>query len=265
MWQRRRRLGFLALLGCLVGLKISALVVDTPAARSLSPDFSATADSDERNRSFFAFIGKELDLINLEIAADRELIESMRRQEAAGNQLDLHALRHLERIVKHYGLSGLDPREDSDWSFLLLHVDQLPPSLVLVQAAYESEWGTSSPAREANNFFGQLCFEPGCGLEPVDRGEGLISEIRRFSNVRDSVEAYTHEMNTDETYFEFRLLRARMRSEGTSLLGSTLAGGLANYSVRGQGYVENLRSMIRMNRLEPLRETEFSRASLLSE
>ncbi|MDZ7825939.1 MAG: glucosaminidase domain-containing protein [Gammaproteobacteria bacterium] len=45
----------------------------------------------------------------------------------------------------------------------LRRADEIPPSLVLAQAAAESAWGTSRFARMANNLFGQPRFTEGCG------------------------------------------------------------------------------------------------------
>ena len=87
-------------------------------------------------------------------------------------------------------------------------------------------------------------------MVPGSRIEGASHEVAVFANPRKSVESYIHNLNTNAAYAGFRQLRADMRQRQQQLSGATLAEGLLKYSSRGEEYVDELRSMIRVNRLE---------------
>jgi hypothetical protein len=85
----------------------------------------------------------------------------------------------------------------------------------------------------------------------VNRREGLIHEVRSFSTPAESVHSYIYNVNTHERYREFRLARERMRDAERSLSGYELADHLFAYSQRRKAYVNEIKSMIRFNELEP--------------
>jgi ABC-type amino acid transport substrate-binding protein len=51
-------------------------------------------------------------------------------------------------------------------------------------------------------------------------------------------------------YEEFRKLRAKLKAEGKPLTSLALADGLIHYSERGQEYVDTLKGIIRVNKLD---------------
>jgi hypothetical protein len=51
-------------------------------------------------------------------------------------------------------------------------------------------------------------------------------------------------------YEDFRRLRAQLRAEGKPLTSLALADGLIRYSERGQEYVDTLKGIIRVNKLD---------------
>jgi Bax protein len=130
---------------------------------------------------------------------------------------------------------------------MLIHVDKIPASLALIQAAKESGWGTSYFAREGNNLFGHWCFEKGCGIIPRRRPEGATYEVRTFDDVADSVRAYIRNLNSHPAYREVRMQRYRMRLAGKQPDAHLMAGGLEHYSGIGMKYVETVREMIEGN------------------
>lgn len=135
-----------------------------------------------------------------------------------------------------------------EWDALLRRVDAVPMTLVMAQAANESNWGQSRFAQQGNNLFGQWCFTPGCGIVPEKRPEGARHEVRSFASVNDSVRSYLHNINTHRAYRDLRRIRAQDRAEGRVATGTQLAGGLNSYSERGEAYVNEIRSTIRVNR-----------------
>jgi Bax protein len=125
-------------------------------------------------------------------------------------------------------------------------VDAIPPSLVLAQAAVESGWGTSRLAKDAHNFFGIMCFKPGCGV-PFDGGPG---EFRRFVGVNDSIAFYMRLINTKGAYRAARAERMRHRLIGDVPSGLALAKTLLSYSELGSRYIDFLLKIMRENKLD---------------
>jgi len=121
--------------------------------------------------------------------------------------------------------------------------------LALAQAANESAWGTSRFAQDGNNLFGQWCYTNGCGLVPSRRREGATHEVRRFDNIRDSVESYIHNLNTFPSYQMLRRIRQQLRQQDRPIDGVSLADGLESYSSRGLDYIVELQRMIYSNEL----------------
>jgi Bax protein len=57
-------------------------------------------------------------------------------------------------------------------------------------------------------------------------------------------------LNTHQSYTEFRDLRNKLRINDQPVTGLALVQGLSNYSERGEEYVAQIASMIRANGLE---------------
>jgi len=149
----------------------------------------------------------------------------------------------LERLMAEYGVD----RKDWDWERrgreLLRRLDEVPAALVVAQAAMESGWGTSRFALEGNALFGQWTWK-GDGLRPLAAGPEATHKVRVFPDLRASVRAYLHNLNTGSAYREFRALRARLREAGRPLDAGLLARGLERYSQRGLAYVHELQRML---------------------
>lgn len=126
---------------------------------------------------------------------------------------------------------------------LLARVDTVPVSLLLAQGAIESSWGRSRFAREGNNIFGILTWGEK-GLVPNDRGEGKTHKMMNYDNVLDSVRDYLLTINCQDAYKPLR----RIRQQTTDVM--LLVEGLENYSVRKNEYIEDVKEMIRHNRLQ---------------
>jgi uncharacterized FlgJ-related protein len=133
---------------------------------------------------------------------------------------------------------------------LLYRLDVIPAGLALGQAAYESGYGTSRFAIEGNALFGQWTYG-GQGLKPEQQRKELGDHrIASYDWPFDSVRGYFINLNSHPAYEEFRRLRAEMKAQGQPLSSLALADGLIRYSERGQEYVDTLKGMIRVNRLE---------------
>jgi Bax protein len=130
-----------------------------------------------------------------------------------------------------------------------MRVDEIPPSLALAQAAIESAWGTSRFAVQGNNLFGQWCYKKGCGLVPLRRDSGSRHEVAKFSSVTQSVNAYMRNLNTHRAYSDLRANRAQLKATEQNVTGHLLAANLLDYSELREVYVEEIRAVIRINKL----------------
>jgi Bax protein len=151
----------------------------------------------------------------------------------------------------YYRVPG-DPNDPVFRHRLLLRVDTLPPALALAQAANESAWGTSRFAREGNNLFGHWTWDPAEGMLPRQRDAGATHFVRIFPDIQSAVGAYLHNINSGAAYRKLRRMRAAMRAAGQAPDPLRLAGGLVNYSERGEAYVRAIRTLIRSNGLDAL-------------
>jgi Bax protein len=100
--------------------------------------------------------------------------------------------------------------------------------------------------------FGQWCYQPGCGIVPKRRGEGQVHEVASFDDVDAAVASYLRNINSHRAYADLRAARADLRAANQPVTGNAMANHLLRYSERGLDYVEEIQSMIRVNKLAVL-------------
>ena len=159
----------------------------------------------------------------------------------------------MTKLASGYGVPKTDLTE------LRRRVDVVPASLALAQGAEESGWGTSRFARLGNAVFGQRTFQKGDGLVPLRREQGQRHEVKSFNNLYRSVRAYVWNLNTHAAYEKFREKRASFRFRGLPPDGYELTETLDRYSERGENYIQTIRTIIQLNRLD-----EFYHVRLLT-
>jgi Uncharacterized FlgJ-related protein len=212
------------------------------------PNFEQFADVRNKKQAFFGFLAPIVQAENASIEQERERVVRIQQHLLAGNKLSSEQSKQLTAIAERYNVDVDSNDYEATFGVLLRRVDVVPEALVLVQAANESGWGTSRFATEALNFFGQWCFTKGCGLVPDARADDMSHEVRKFSSVNASVRSYLRNINTHPAYFELRRLRAEKRAAGADVRALDLTPGLLSYSERGEEYIYELNSMIRVNR-----------------
>lgn len=242
MTDPRRRLGALAAGALLVVASAGILIVMQSGSL---PDFRQYPAGPERKTEFFGFVHPLIVSENERVLRERRRLKSLDTEDDLG-WLDTI---WLNRLASDYGIETQEMEPVDIVDVLLPRVDIVPESLALAQAAKESGWGTSRFAREGNNLFGEWCFDPGCGSVPGNRAEGRSHEVRNFSKPGKSIRSYIRNLNTHESYKDFRAARAGMRAAGRDLSGPMLAGQLSRYSERRLAYVDEIRSLIRANDL----------------
>ena len=208
------------------------------------PDFAAFTEVSTKKLNFFNYLKKLSKTANNKIVQLRSELKKINPQQLTQKQGQL-----LKRLSKSYKVQSLVAAEQID--LLLYKIGIIPSALVLAQAANESAWGTSRFATQGNNLFGQWCFSSGCGLVPSGRPDGANYEVRKFKDPQASVDAYMRNLNSHGSYAGLRRIRTCLTAKGEAVTARALSAGLMSYSSRGVDYIDDIRSMIRVNKLEP--------------
>lgn len=215
------------------------------------PDFSSFGQPQERKLAFIDTLLPLIEEKNEALLEARALIVDIQHQMDMGEALMARQIEILESLRERYHVShDMYPDTAKAVEILLLRIDIIPPSMALAQAAMESGWGTSRFATEAYNLFGQWCYTAGCGVVPERRARGARHEVQAFISIEESIDAYYKNINTHSAYRHLRQLRAQLREIDGGLTGTELVAGLEKYSERGQRYIDELRTIIRVNSLE---------------
>ena len=214
------------------------------------PDFAAMEeDVTMMKAAFYAYLTPMVIHHNDAIRDQRARLKEVQQKISSGTPLSGADRRWLNTLAEQYELeSDQEMMPQTLVQTLLLRVDTVPLELALVQAAKESGWGRSRFAVEANNLFGQWCYVEGCGMVPSNRAAGANHEIEVFSSVSEAMRRYMNNLNTHESYRDFRRLRQQLRESGKPLTGMALVSGLTLYSERREAYVEDIRGMLQQYR-----------------
>ncbi|HCH32899.1 MAG TPA: bax protein [Oceanospirillaceae bacterium] len=208
------------------------------------PNFGAMLDVKTKKTAFFNYLLVLSQTANTKIKQLRAEIKRMNPQRLTQLQTQ-----RLNRLSKSYKIKTTDPQQQIN--LLLRKIERVPAALVLAQAANESAWGTSRFATQGNNLFGQWCFSKGCGLIPSGRPAGETYEVRKFKDPQASVDAYIRNLNSHGSYIGLRRIRECLINNQQTVTGRALSAGLIGYSSRGVDYINDIRGLIRVNKLEP--------------
>jgi len=233
---------------------ISNTSITSNKTEVITPLFSTFTVISEKKEYFFEFFTPLIKELNTEIRRSRSRLLNINKSLAENDSKDNYILSRQDRffimrITALYGITDTDTNITDKIQRLLKRVDELPPSMVLAQAATESAWGTSRFAVKGNNYFGEWCFKSGCGFIPRLRRANSHHEVAKFNTVRDSLRSYFFNINTHRAYRELRGIRENLRKENKNLDGRILAEGLIRYSERRESYVAELKSIITTNQL----------------
>ena len=227
---------------------LQRLAYTLPAPKFVElPDFNQYVDTTTKKRAFFNYLRPYVKRENARLRALRQQLIEIQEKKEKRMRMSLEEYAFLYSLYDEFRMDVAET-DQSMLQELLKRVDIIPDTLVLMQAANESAWGTSRFAVEGYNFFGQWCFREGCGLVPQLRGDDQSHEVAKFANPGASIKSYFYNLNTFHTYESLRVIRARLRAEGKPVRGEALAAGLGSYSERGEDYIAEISGMIRFNR-----------------
>ena len=232
--------------GLEVAVTIAVLGVVILVSSNLNglPDMQAIEDISERKATFFNYLSPIAETLNRDILERRAWLLEVSEKYQRDQDLSFLDEYKLKSLAQDYALEWDASDPAAIIAALRLRVDLVPISLVLVQAAKESGWGTSRFAREGNNLFGQWCYSEGCGIVPANRASGAKHEVREFDSIKDAISAYLHNINTGKAYASLRKIRADQRKAGKNPDGKALADGLLHYSQRREAYVQEVKVML---------------------
>lgn len=213
----------------------------------------------EKKELFYRFLAPLILHANAMVLNRRAILEDALARLKAGGSLstvELASVREFAPILRvrnpadAAALPASGPDTQAVLEELLYKLDIIPAGLALGQAAYESGYGTSRFAAQGNALFGQWTFG-GKGLKPEQQRQELGDHrIAAFDWPFDSVRSYFINLMSHPAYEVFRKLRAERRATGEPLGSLDLADGLIAYSERGQEYVDTLKGIIRVNKLD---------------
>ena len=208
-------------------------------------------------KQFYSSLLPHIENENRKLASARAELLKIQKTLESKETLSKQSWSRVSELSKTYRVSNSAPTDSPNMDMhqkvidqLLIKVDYIPASLALSQSANESAWGRSRFATEANNYFGIWCFNPGCGVVPKGRPANKTYEVTRYASAEASVTAYFTNINSHPAYADLRKIRADLRTQNKPITGTELAAGLTRYSARGDAYIEELRAMIRYNKLE---------------
>lgn len=207
----------------------------------------------DKKRIFFRLIAPIILRANELIQAERDRAVPIASRLTGGEKVSAEEAGWFRELATRYGVLGFpdDKLDAARIEETLRRVDIVPPSLALAQAASESGWGTSRFAAEGNSLFGQWSWSEGivpAGQRSESHGDHRVAA---FESTGASVLAYVRNLNTHRTYGDFRRKREDLRKRNLAVRGADLVETLIGYSERGQVYVEELKALMRQNRLEP--------------
>ncbi|HDD44278.1 MAG TPA: hypothetical protein ENG63_05395 [Candidatus Desulfofervidus auxilii] len=120
---------------------------------------------------------------------------------------------------------------------LLKRINTVPLSLLIAQAAMESNWGTSRFALEGNNLFGIWTYKRN-GIIPIHREPDAQHKVAKYTSILEATRDYLYNLNVGWAYAEFR--EARLYTMNPI----KLAKYLFRYSQIGSFYVNKLQDLI---------------------
>jgi len=201
-------------------------------------------------QAFIDFMLPAIRKAQYQILAQRQLIEHYYQQCSKTKHLLPAQMARLNQLNVEYKLPTITRCSDSNWKILLRRIDIIPASLALAQAIHESGWGRSRFAQEGHNYFGQWCYEAGCGMVPFKRSAQARFEVRKFESVYQSVKHYMYNLNTHDAYLKLRIMRSTLRAHDSKSLGIQLAQALESYSQKKETYGVKITNIIEQNNLD---------------
>jgi len=213
------------------------------------PDFSQITDTEERKQAFINFLEPSITAVESDICQARYYIKKDQKTFWETGQISYNEQIRLNIILRKYNIVPDDALSASVFEQILLQLNIIPRSLLLSQAALETNWGTSRFSKYALNFFGQHCYESNCGIPAL--GAKSV-QIKKFSTAKDSIESYVTILNTSPRFAVFRQVRDALWVDGGKISTTPqLLNSFGDYAeIDKNEYVSRLIAIIKNNNLQ---------------
>lgn len=214
----------------------------------LPEDIQVIKDIETRKKIFISIVLPLIVETNRNIILKRDRLEKIYNKLINSKTLSLSEHNWLVNLAAKYSIETKQVHKITVAKNLLKHIDVIPNSIAIAQAAKESGWGTSRFAKEGNALFGQWTYDNANGLLPEQRSQGDGHLVRSFDNLRESVISYMNNINTHRAYDSFRNLRFQLRENNETLNSLILVHELSAYAEL-PNYTQILQIIIEKNKL----------------
>ncbi len=211
----------------------------TVVIKSLPPDFKYIKDKRLKRKLFIRTLMPSALTALMEVNKEREVALKILKKIGYPKVID-------ERVLKKGNLSETEMnvikslmRKYKAFSSyeLLKRINIIPISLLLAQAAIESNWGSSRFALQGNNLYGIWTYKNE-GLVPLNRDPGEKHKVAKYSSILEATRNYIYNLNVGWAYEAFR--DARLVSDDPIFLSQFLE----KYSQLGPLYSKKIREII---------------------
>ena len=225
----------------ITGVLLAHALLFADTVKIFSKEYYSIKKSEEQKEKFVEILYPLILKEEENIRKEREFVESFFTKFHSVGIVTPNEVKKLKEIAKKYRIKSLYDKEE-----YLKRVDTIPVSMVLAQAAIESNWGKSRFAREANNLFGEWTWGKK-GIIPKNRPEGERYKIRIFDSLEGSIASYMRNLNRHWAYKEFRGARYLAKQMGKQFGGFTASAYLTRYSQLGEKYTLIIKKTIDEN------------------
>jgi Bax protein len=213
-----------------------------------SEKVSESTSENQSKQAFFDYLRPLIRQQNMKFRYDLAFLESIQRDANEAPHHNRSIAKKVKRLAKVYDVA--QDNMEAMLEQLTVKIGQVPESLLLAQAAIDSDWASLDSVRKTNNLFGEKCFVKGCGFIPKNRKAHENYELKVFNTPQAAIVSHMKRLNSDLAYTEFRNIRQRLTVNNQLAKASQLAPGLAKHSVLGELYVDKLIEFIQNYKLE---------------
>jgi len=201
--------------------------------KTLPIDFETVSTQKYRNELFIRILAPLALKINEEISNERQTLLRIESDFLKNQSLSDNQLKKLDFFAKKYDYhtKEKDPQNKIRLQIknLKYRINTVPPSIIIAAAAMESNWGTSRPARLANNLYKEKVWFTTEGLEPLENKEDGY-RFKIFNSLIDSIRSFTLTFNSNINFEPVWTARYDMDKRIGAILGENIAYSLSNAS-----------------------------------
>ena len=222
----------------------------TPIIKRLPADFSKLALA-YRKRVFIAAILPLAISVKKQFDTEHRYVINIRNKIHRNISISSVDKERLDLMFSRYKIKGGSLKQKL--RKLLLRSGSVPISLLLAQAAIESNWGASRFAIYGNNLFGIRTYNRSYGMKPKDssRYEKRFKVVT-YRSLVSSVKSYIINLNTGWAYKGLRKTRKALFPKENPY---KMADNLLFYSIKRDDYIRMIKYVISKNDLERFDKT----------